>query len=180
MSVKVEIRTPRVGRIFIVAFGVLWCGFGLFIAVFLALSGTPFALVPLAMVAVGASLGFSYSRLRVLADSDQLVVRNYFRTHRVGGGRIKEFAIGKRGGVSAAPHSFSIGWEFVIEARLDDDTLVPLEATRWSRLVPWAGPTLNGQLADLQDWTDAIRADPQGTARDSSGLIAPDCATVPE
>jgi hypothetical protein len=156
VSTDIEILMPRWARVSIVGFGVVWCGFGLFVAVLAAVSGSPLALIPVGMVAVGGSLGFRLVGLRTLARDDQLVIRNYARTHRVGRAMVRDFTISKDGGVSVAPHAFSIGWTFVIETQLADGRIIPMEVTRWPRIVPWAAPQLERQLSDLRDWAQRL------------------------
>lgn len=158
MSTVIEIRLPKAARLFYVGFSSLWCSFGLFIAVVLAASGSPLALIPVAMVILGGGIGFRLVHLRALTQADELLVRNYFRTYRLARERIKDFSIDRYGGVSVAPHSVSIGWTFVIEARLSDDKLIPLEVTRWPRLAPRTSTTLERQLAGLRSWSQPDQA----------------------
>lgn len=110
------------------------------------------------MVILGGGIGFRLVNLRALTQADELLVRNYFRTYRLARARIKDFTIDRYGGVSVAPHSVSIGWTFVIEARLSDDKLIPLEVTRWPRLAPWASIALERQLAELRSWSQHDQA----------------------
>ena len=79
MARPVEIRLPYGFRIYIVIFGVVWCGF-VVSAVFTVDSAA--VVIPLLMLAFGGTLVFRMASLAVFADDSGLRVRNYFRTKR--------------------------------------------------------------------------------------------------
>jgi hypothetical protein len=150
---RLEIRLSVPLRVFLAGFGAIWCGFGLVIAVLLAASGHPAAVVPVLAVVLVAVVLIRLYRLAVMEDGADLIVRNFFRTYRLSRLQVRDFAAKRDGGASVAPHAFSIGWWQIIEARLVDGAVISLSATRRSILTPWAeSKEVAGQFTALQGW----------------------------
>jgi hypothetical protein len=87
---RVEIRQPLLLRVWIAGFGVVWCGF---LVAMLANVSAPTGVVPLLMLAFGATLYIRLFRLAVVANEDGLFVRNGLRTRRFDWSQIEDFRI---------------------------------------------------------------------------------------
>src|SRR4051794_26485188 len=93
-----EYRNPRVMRVYGVVFGIVWCG--LLVANIIGASvARSWAAVPvgLLMLAWGAFFITRMPRLAVIAQGDELVVRNMWRTRRIPRDEIQDFRIGNPG-----------------------------------------------------------------------------------
>lgn len=90
-------RPPLLIRLWTVAFGLVWCGF-----VVVALTRTlgseealpATALIPAAMLVLGVTLLTRLLRLGVDVHAEEMVVRNYWRTHRLARSGVEDFRVG--------------------------------------------------------------------------------------
>ena len=89
------IRLPMASWVSVMIFGVLWCGL-LLVALVASLRALflPGVLVPLVMLTLGGLLFYRILNLSVLANDDELVVKNYARTRRIPKADVEDFRIG--------------------------------------------------------------------------------------
>ncbi len=139
-----QIRLPLAVRIYVVLFTVVWCGLLASVVVRLFSRGSPTALIGLAMLALGAFLGYRLCRLGVHAEQDLLVVRNNLRTLRL---TRTDIAGCRKGGTRGGfPGSQAV------QLLLHDQALVPLDVTAAPLPLPWSRARLQQQLEQLQAW----------------------------
>ncbi|MFN8022874.1 MAG: PH domain-containing protein [Acidimicrobiales bacterium] len=95
MTMVVEpivIRPPLVSRVYVSLFGVLWLAIAVFTLVSALDHGTlPGAAISLGLLAAGGFVILSNITLRVVADGDELRVRNLFRDERYARSQIERF-----------------------------------------------------------------------------------------
>jgi hypothetical protein len=140
MTQPVTILLPRPLRIYSIAFGFVWCGFLLFMFVALIIAGGgPVLIFPLAVITVmlgfGAPFIYRSIRLAVIAEGDQLIVRNRAGTRRFHREEVEGFRLG-------AAQTFGK----TIYLLLGNDDIVGLDVSVRSGFM--AG-TRDRQLADL-------------------------------
>ena len=136
-----RIGQPILLRVYIGAFGVVWCG--LVAAGFLDLVPRPESLLLLGMFAFGASLTYRMFRLEVVADPSGLLIRNYYRTRRYDWSEVEDFRVG--GPMLGMPFGQ------VIHALLVNGEVVTLDVT----MRPWAfgrGAVRERYLRQLREW----------------------------
>ncbi len=137
---RLEIRLPYGFRIYILIFGIVWCGF-VVSALFTADSGV--VLIPLLMLVFGGTLIFRMANLAVIADDSGLRVRNYFRTKQFTWSEVEDFRIG-------SPAMMPYGK--AVHALLRDGEMIALDAT----MGPWffgrSRAKLEGYVSDLRSW----------------------------
>ena len=97
---EIDFRIPLLGRIWVAAFGTVWCGYfvvSLIVSGFSDFKGADPGAIALSTVvgAFGGTLCHRLFRLAVIADGDELVVRNYWRTLRIPRRQIRGFGIGR-------------------------------------------------------------------------------------
>lgn len=142
MSEPLRIRQPTALRIYIVAFGVFWCGI---VAVgFVSLVPRPEALIPLGMLMFGGSLTYRMFRLEVVADGTGLLIRNYYRTHRYHWEDVEDFRLGSP--MMAMPFGK------VIHALLANGEIVTLDVTMRPWLLGRGREQRDRYLRDLRKW----------------------------
>lgn len=139
-----RIRQPTALRVYMGAFGIVWCGF---IAGGLAdLVPRPESLILLGMLAFGALLTYRMVRLEVVADASGLLIRNYYRTKRYDWSEVEDFRVG--GSMLGMPRGK------VIHALLVDGEVVTLDVT----MRPWAFgraiETRDRYLRQLREWAE--------------------------
>ena len=141
MTERVEIRPPMAQRIYIVAFGIIWCGF-LVVAIVATHSAT--SIVPLIMIAFGATMFYRMFQLSVIADETELLIRNHFGTKHIERSEIEDFRVGRA----------TMGMPFgkVIHVLLRNGEIMTLDVT----MRPWFfgnGPAkLESYLTSLREW----------------------------
>jgi hypothetical protein len=82
-------------RVYVAAFGTVWCGAVLFGLVAALIHRLSVAIIPAGMLAFGVTLTYRLFRISAVADRDTLTVRNYFTTKRLARSDIEEFRIGR-------------------------------------------------------------------------------------
>jgi len=137
---RLEIRLPYGFRIYIVVFGLVWCGF-VVSALVTAESGV--VVIPLLMLVFGGTLMFRMANLAVIADDSGLRVRNSFRTRRFTWDEVEDFRIG-------SPAMMPYGK--AVHALLHDGQMIPLDATMGPWFFSRSRAKLEGYVSDLRWW----------------------------
>ena len=130
------LRPSLLLRIYTIAFGIVWCGFlaFAFVAVVKNRDYLP-AIFIVGLFAFGAFFSSSQACMRVVADGDELRVRNYVTENRFHRSEIDRFI---ECSLSGMPSAF--GGE--IAMLLTDDRLIGLRATQ-------SGPLRNSRRAKI-------------------------------
>ena len=136
----VEIRQPRIVRIYLIGFSIVWCGF---LVVIIALTHSGASVVPALMLVFGALLFSRLLRLGVVADDTGLLVRNNYRTKHYAWSDVEGFRVG--GAMGGA-------WGKGIYVLLRNGEVVVLEATRRVAGLGRGAERLDGYLAALRAW----------------------------
>jgi hypothetical protein len=118
---RVEIRPPMAQRVYIVAFGVFWCGF---LAVTIVGTHSATSVVPLIMLALGATMFYRMFQLSVIADETELLIRNHFGTKHVQRSEIEDFR---------ASRAMGMPFGKAIHVLLRNGEIMTLDVTIW----PW-------------------------------------------
>jgi hypothetical protein len=143
---QVTIRPPRAMRIYVVVFTTVWCGFVIFGFVAAVVAGSPAALIPLGMLAFGATLGYRLLNLSVVATEEELIIRNYLSTRRLPRGQVESFRIG-------SPSMGSFGKAVMVLLR--DDTVVSMDATARPFRSFGGQRQLDAAITRLRQWLTA-------------------------
>jgi hypothetical protein len=146
---RVEIRPPRLARIWLVGFGTVWCGAMTVAAVATIVVGDPAAIVPVGMLVLGIVVLSRGARLGVVADRDQLVVHNNWSARTIARGDIEDFRIGVT--------MFGVGNMKTVSVLLTDGTMMSLDST--GRMSPFPGgrQRVEGNLELLRSWLNPDR-----------------------
>jgi hypothetical protein len=137
MAERVVIRQPAAMRLYVLGFGIVWCGF---LVTFLLDTGSP---LPVLMLAFGATIVYRTVRLGVFADVDGLRVRNNFSTKRFAWSEVEDFRLG--------PPSMGLPVGKVIHVLLRDGTIMALDVTTR----PFGRAKLERNLVALRSWLSA-------------------------
>jgi hypothetical protein len=140
---RFEMRQPAALRVYMVVFGVVWCGIAAVATVGAAADGSAAVVIPLLMLGFGAALVYRFVRLDVVADDMGCVVRNTFVTKRYGRSEIEDFRV--QASIPGAPFGK------VIVMLLRDGELIPLDVSK--RL--WFG---DRGRAKLREYVNGLRA----------------------
>jgi hypothetical protein len=147
MPRPVTLRPLALSRAFIVAFGVVWCGFtalGLAAAIG---SGSPGAVIPLIMLGFGATFMSRLFVMAAVADETGLLVRNLFRTCHFDWGQVEDFRIGAATGFRGRKSIYVL---------LRDGEIFPLEVTN-PQFYGSTAAKLPGYLDQLRSWLPQYR-----------------------
>ena len=137
---------PRAVRIYVCAFGALWCSFVALALFASVVARTAAALIPLGMLAFGGYFFYRTLRMGVVTSADEMLVRNWWRTWRVRRRDIEDFRIGGAGPMVMFGKS--------IYALLADGTILPLDVLARPMFFSFWGRRLNTALAQLKAWAD--------------------------
>lgn len=146
MGEPIRIRLPRLVRLYVVAFSVVWCGMaGSGLAAALA-RGSPVVIIAIFMLISEAVLAFRLFRLAVISEQGSLVVRNVWRSRGLPRADVEGFRVG------AGP----MGQPFMkcLYALLKDETLVSLDVTARPMFIPKSMQRLDRHLQALRTWLD--------------------------
>ncbi len=100
---RIVIRPPIATRIYMVAFGIVWCGLAGFVAVGSLLSKpSPAVVIPMLMFIAGALIFASNFRLRIVAEPHVICVRNFLREQRYPRSDVDRFVDHAPSGLPAA------------------------------------------------------------------------------
>ena len=143
MSDRLELRPPKVLRIYGWAFGGLWLTAASTSVIAGIINTSPATLAfAVPFVAIGGFLIVRMNRVAVIADADQLVIRNYYRTRRFARGDVEGF---RTGPPAMAPFGRTV---HVLAA----DTVIAADALMIAGLLPRGRRRLEKQLAQLRRW----------------------------
>jgi Bacterial PH domain len=90
MREPIEFRQPAPVRIYFVCFALLWVGS----LVAFGIRSPSDALITVLMSAIGVAFIIRIWSVKFVADESGLVVRNFFRTLRLGWGEVEDFRLG--------------------------------------------------------------------------------------
>ena len=137
-----RIRPPLGARIYVVGFGVVWCGLVLAALIEALVHTTPAAVIPAGMLGLGGYIMWHAARLAVIGDEGGLTVRGYGRTRRIPKSEIEGFRIGS---------GFYPAGKCVM-AMVRGEQVIALEVTRGIGRLARSSQRLERQLAELRDW----------------------------
>jgi hypothetical protein len=148
----VEIKPPTAQRVYIVAFGIFWCGF---LTVTLVSAHSAASIVPLLMIAFGGTFFYRMYRLAVIADETGLLVRNNFRTKHLDRSEVEDFRVGRA--------TMGLPFGKMIHVLLRNGEIMTLDVT----MRPWffgSGPAkLESYLKALRGWLRTTDHPPDGS-----------------
>jgi hypothetical protein len=139
---QLRLRAPLAVRVWLIAFGILWCGLLAWIVVLVA--PRPAAVIPALILMFGGAFIFRLSAVTAATDGEWLTIRNVYRTWRIPRSGVTGFRLGRD---TATPFGYVV-------FALTDDEIVSLDVSR----TPTRSGRVRRQLAVLEDWRDAESA----------------------
>ena len=141
MRQRVEIRQPTIARVYIICFGLFWCG--VLVDALLRRHSSADAAALLLMLGLGEGIVFLVLRLAVIADETGLVVRNNFGTEHLEWNEVEDFRVGG-----------TTGGQFgkKIQVLLRNGDLIALDATLRLSISGRGRRELDSDLAALRAW----------------------------
>jgi hypothetical protein len=139
------IRLALAVRVYVVVFTCFWCGSVFAGLIAAAAHGSPAVLILLLVVAFGLTLGYRIFRLSVALGSQDLLVRNFYRTRRIVRAEVEGF---RQGALSQQPFTRGI---YVL---LRDGTVFPLDVTARPYFFGRGKRLLDDRTQLLQRWLE--------------------------